>query len=442
MEPPFAVGDTLDVTIDRLAYGGDGVAHPDSFATFVPRTAPGDKVRIQVTDVRRRYARALPVELLQSSPHRIEPACPQYSQCGGCHYQHLEPSLVLKEKEAQIRETFLRLGSGDVPLLPLRAPGDPWHYRNRVTYHRDSSGRQGYMAWKDFTVLDIEDCPVAREPLNELWREVRENLKDVAADTVSFVVLRGTEGGQRAVILSLSLAEGESVKLEEIKEHTAPLAAHASVWVTRVKLQSRTPFGKEMVCLHPPNVLVEEWDGIRFHLRPDLFFQVNATVAREVAADLVKEARAAGPEKALDLYCGAGLFTLFLARAGIPTLGVEVHYPSVQAAQTSALENGLSGNARFRAGKADRILERLERDGERFPLAVADPPRKGLEPRVLEFLPRLGVKTLLYVSCSPPTMARDFKVLAQQGFRVKSVQPYDMFPHTYHVELLGVLSRD
>ncbi len=438
---PFEIGDVRSGTIDALSYGGEGIARPNGIAVFIPRTAPKDEVKFEITDVRKKYARGKLIELQTASPLRTEPKCPHFEKCGGCHYQHLPVETASKEKQTQLSETLRRLGPGETPVQPIKTSPDSWNYRNRLTYHRDENGNQGYISWTDYRVLDVEHCPLAKPELNDIWKKVRENLKEVSSSTLPYVVLRSTNTGEKAVILSIALEEGEEVRLEEIREHTQPLSSIANIFVSFVKPGSKSALGKELHCLHGQSTFREKVGNVEFLLRPDLFFQVHPSITEELVGDVLSEARQSKGQTALDLYCGAGLFSLSLAKAGITTLGVEVQHEAVQSAQMSAKENGLGEKAEFRAGKADRIVEKLVRANQTFDIIVVDPPRKGLQPKVIEAIPKLGAHTILYVSCSPPTLARDLKILNGVGYHVEKVQPYDLFPQTYHLETLAVLRR-
>jgi 23S rRNA (uracil1939-C5)-methyltransferase len=440
MQPPFAEGDRLTVTIERLAYGGNGVAHPQGFTIFVPRTVPGDRAAIRITDVRRRYARAMPEKIEEPSPDRIEPACRYFEKCGGCHYQHIRTDFWREQKSVQIQDSFSRLGPGNLPLLPLRIPGNDFGYRNRLTFHRSETGAQGYVAWDAHEIVDVESCPVAPDPLNELWLDVRKRLAGVPASLVPFAVLRLTTGGHRALVLSVT-GDPEKAVEETLRPRFTDLPENVSLFVTPVEPEARSPFGPSFICLHGSEEIVETVGGISFHLRPDLFFQVHPEVTEMIVSDAVAWASGLPVSPVLDLFSGAGLFSLHIARTGRKVLGVEVNYPAVLAAQKSALANGLESSADFRGGKAETVLERLYRKGARFESAVVDPPRKGIPEKTLDLFVPIGIRHLLYVSCSPPTMARDLKRLVSMGFEVESAQPYDMFPQTYHVETVARLRK-
>ena len=422
--------------MDRLAYGGDGVTHPGGFTVFVPRTAPGDLVRLQITDVRKRYGRGLALEVLRPSAHRIESKCPHFDRCGGCHYQHLPSNFAAEQKVDHIRDALERIGPGRLDVRPILSPKKLWNYRNRVTYHRSARGSQGYISFRNRReVLDIDSCPIAQDELNDLWRSVRHALEDFSADKLPYVTLRRATTGACAVILSTTVDSSDS----DLAKRLSTIPNIRSLYVTRIKAGSYSPFGDEMILVHGKEGITEEIGDVQYLVRPDLFFQIHSEITEQLVAHAIEWAGERAIDSILDVYCGAGLFTLALARKGVRTLGVEIAHHSIRSAQTSAQANDLSDRARFRAGRADTILLRLHREGERFPAAIVDPPRKGLHPNLIASFPSLGIRNLLYVSCSPATMARDLKVLLQSGFQVRWIQPFDMFPQTYHVEILTAL---
>ncbi len=440
MSLPLQEQEIREVSIENLAYGGDGVAHPEGFTVFVPRTAPGDRVKVKIQTVRKRYARAFPLEILERSPLRIEPKCKYFDDCGGCHYQHLDPSWVSDQKVLHVRAALERIAHESVPVRPLISPQQAWNYRNRLTYHRSLSGKAGYVSWRDYEILDIDDCPIGHIELNALWKQLKERIREVPAEVVPYVVLRRTTVGETAVLLSVCESGLDTAVQAQMKDLAESFEKKTFFYVTKIKAGSRSPFGKSIEALSGPDRLPEKVAGISFSVRPDLFFQVHPEVTEKVVSQILSWSEEVKPKRLIDIYCGAGLFTLALARQGFQTLGVEVGHEAVLCAQESARKNRLDSSANFRGGKAERIIERLIREGEQFDAAVVDPPRKGLQPEVIENLPKLGVRRLLYVSCSPPTFARDVKALKEIGYQINWIQPFDMFPQTYHVETVSSFS--
>jgi len=350
----------------------------------------------------------------------------------------LNPTYVAEAKVRQIQDSLERLGPGTSPVKPLIEPLLTWNYRNRVTYHRTTTGEQGYVSWKDHRVIDVVQCPIANDELNQLWLQVRKVLSNVSAETVPYVVLRRSSTGEKALILSLVSPSNST--MEELQKTTSSLSPLVSVHATLIQAGSRTPFGKEVLCWHGNRTVTEELDTVRYSVRPDLFFQIHPEMTLRLVRDVLKWFSDRSVKSVLDIYCGAGLFSLQAAKNGVDTYGIEVRYEAIQAAQKSAKENHLTG-VEFRAGKAERILVRLLQEGKKFDTAIVDPPRKGLHPDLAKSIPTIGIRHLLYISCSPPTLARDAKLLSSLGYDLEWVQPYDMFPQTYHVEMIASFVR-
>jgi 23S rRNA (uracil1939-C5)-methyltransferase len=389
-------------------------------------------VRAKIIDIRKRYARGVPVEILSGSSVRTAPECRYFEECGGCHYQHLQPGYVSERKVEHVRDVLQRIGRDDSAVSSIHVPARTWNYRNRVTYHR-SGGNAGYVSWKDSSVIDVNECPIAQKELNDLWRHVREITAPISSDDLPFVVLRRTSSGELATLLGASTATTLNAVAGEW-DRDDPLFG------SLIRRGAVSAFGGSIQVLKGKERLTEIVGGIRYSVRPDLFFQVNPEITEKIVERVVSWGDDVKPSRILDIYCGAGLFTLALAKRGYPSHGVEVSHEAILCAKESARENGLESVATFRTGKADRIVQRLIREGERFDAAVVDPPRRGLHPFILENLTKLGIRNLLYVSCSPATFARDVRQLKTLGYRLDWVQPYDMFPQTYHVETVAGFS--
>jgi len=430
------VGQEITLSVDRLAYGGDGVAHPNNFVFFVPRSAPGDQVKAKVTQVRRRYGRAFPLDYSSLSPHRIEAKCSHFSTCGGCHYQHLTQEYVREQKLNHIADAFERIGPGPVSIRPIATFKDQWNYRNRLTYHRARSGNQGYISWIDYKVIEIEDCEVASRSLNIFWKKLKPILSGFEPDQIPFVFLRHTTTNELAVVLSVIESKATQVFLENIHNKCKPLLQNTYLYVTHIKKESKAALGNTIIPLFGPSYLSEKIGNIQYSVQPHIFFQTNPKVTERLVQDVVSWSVKQKPKRMLDLYCGGGLFSIALAKKNIPTLGVDVQQAAIHSAERTALKNHVNDFVSFREGKIENIIEELISRKETFDVAVIDPPRKGIPIKIIDLLRQLGIKKLLYVSCSPPTMARDAKVLETQGYKACWVQPYDMFPHSYHIELM------
>lgn len=431
----FDLGDKLEVRIQKLAFQGTGIAKPENFTIFISRTAPGDLAEIEIRDRKKSFAHAVVTKLIEPSDKRITPPCPYFARCGGCHYQHIEPSVVQSEKIQQLIDTFHRLGSADVEVRPIYIGQNQWNYRNRVTYRRDVSGKQGYTAWDNYETLDIENCLIAEKELNEAWDFVRERISHVSSKVLPFVFLRQI-GRSIAIIFSVT----KDFSTQEMEKLFNLRPEHYFFYTTEIQNNSRAALGKEVTALFSaPKYLEEQLGELFYILQPDLFFQTNNEIAKKLVDDVVAELQIS-TDPVIDIYCGSGLFTIAVGKKNIPVLGVEVQHLAIQSAKQSAIRNNVESYVRFRTGKAEKMLEKLIHEGEKFSRAIVDPPRDGLDQSILSGLEKMGVKELYYISCSPPTLARDVKELIKLGYRVEYCQPYEMFPQTYHIETLTKLT--
>lgn len=437
----FTKDQVLNVEIERLAYGGDGVAKPQNFTVFVPRTAQNDEVSIQITDGKNRFAQAKVLEVLKPSSQRTTPPCAHYDQCGGCHLMHIDPNHFAQIKQQQIVECFERIGGiKEAPLTPLISPKSMLGYRNKVVYHRAKNGFQGYIAHDAHRVVDIQTCPIAQTELDDLWKTLRPLLQPVGASQLPFVSLRKTTTNQVALVLSVTHNE----VIQELQNRLDGfLKTHPNIHVfhTHTLPKSFSPFGKDLYAWGEPTDFKERFSNIDFFVEPDLFFQIHPENTQTLIDLTVAWAKNTSASKVLDLFCGSGLFSLPLAQMGIQTLGVDVEHRAILCAQKSAAQANLSG-AQFRAGKVDRILEKLiQKEHYQTDHLVLDPPRSGLDNELIPLIDRLSPKHLLYISCSPPSLARDLKKLVALGYKLTHVQGIDMFPYTYHIETVVSLER-
>lgn len=431
----FNIGDKVDCTVERLAFQGQGIAKPQNFTLFIHRTCPGDKLTAEITDMKKTYGIAMPSHISEPSPHRIQAPCVYFDRCGGCHYQHIESKTVEEEKLQQLKDTFERQGPGKIEILPF-LKSNPWNYRNRVTYRRAITGNQGYRAWDDYETLDIDNCMIAEPALNEAWIWVKQKIKHISLSVLFFVVLRKI-GDQIAIIFSAS----EDFSTQELDRIFAEHPENYFFYVTRIKEMSQTAIGKTIEpMMHAPIYLEQKLGDVYYILRPDLFFQTNDEVA-QLLVDKITSSLSQSKDPVIDIYCGSGLFSIALSKVGIPTYGIEVQQDAIQSAKQSAVRNNVDELVQFKTGKATDVLGKLVKDGSKFRRGIVDPPRDGLESKVLDLIPQLGIEELYYVSCSPPTLARDLKKFIILGYKIEYCQPLEMFPQTYHIETLTKLTK-
>jgi 23S rRNA (uracil1939-C5)-methyltransferase len=449
---PVTRNEELDLDVESLAYGGNGVARVDGYVVFVRRGLPGDRVRARVTKVKRSHAEALATGVVRPGPHRVAAPCAHYPACGGCRFQDLAYEEQLAQKHAQVRDALERLGGIARPPLQDIVPCEPevFHYRNKLEYsftQTPSGPALGFhRAGRWDEVLEIERCWITTDLGNGIREAVRDWACEEGLEAYSqadgsgylrhLVVREGRNTGQ--ALVQLVTAPGERFEpgyfVEVLRRFPQVRSVHWSINDTPAEvtnLPTRLLWGEEWI--------EEELGGLRFRVRPNAFLQTNTTMAERLYALACDAAALGGGETLWDLYCGIGTIGLSLARDALTVWGIEVSEESVACALENAELNGIA-NAAFFAGNVGEVVEELlDRSGPPD-IVVVDPPRAGLAGKALRRLGRIGAPRIVYVSCNPTTLAGDVKALrADHGYELVRVTPVDMFPHTPHVESVALL---
>ena len=393
---PFSYHQELELTIDSLSNQGAGVGRVDNWVIFVPYTLPGERVRVRVYRNEKNCSQADLIEVLEPSPHRIEPRCKLFGYCGGCQYQHLEYAAQLEWKTTQVAD-LLRLQAGlEVPVWPAVPSPQTYGYRSKITphFHKPKDARMGNIgflrAGSRSEVCDVKECPIAMEPINAALPALRRAVHAAAAQY------------RRGATLLMRVSEGSV-----ITNHNA--------------------------------VCTETVGDLTFHFLAGDFFQNNPYILPAFTGYVARQASAGGARYLVDAYCGSGLFALTLAPHFRKVLGVEVSETSADWARANARSNGIT-HASFLAASAEAIFEQVD-----FPASetavVIDPPRKGCDAAFLGQLFAFAPARVVYVSCNPATQIRDLAEFDKAGYEVVEVQPFDLFPQTKHLECVATLQK-
>jgi 23S rRNA (uracil1939-C5)-methyltransferase len=393
--PAAQLGTTHEVTIEKLVYGGDGLARIGTQAVFVPFTAPGDRLRVRIVESGRNFARAVIEELLEPAPERRAPPCPHFGVCGGCQLQHLNYPTQLRAKAEFVRESLRRLGGLEwTGEIQTRAAGE-LGYRARaeikVQHNLKGRPRLGYFKAGTHEVCEVSDCPILLPAANrELQRlHAEPSLIPSGATRVHLTA------GDDAVIVTP--ATGENEKTPEID---ALGTAHQRI------------------------------AGFVYGFGVRSFFQSNRLLVEDLVRTVINEHSG---KFVVDLYAGVGLFTLPLAQRFAQVCAVEGNRMAAQHGVDNVRANGVT-NVRYEAVSVEAWLKYKTADWPRPDLVVLDPPRAGAGKVVVERLAALAPPRLVYVSCDPATLARDVKLLTAYGYVLNAVTVLDMFPQTFHVE--------
>jgi 23S rRNA (uracil1939-C5)-methyltransferase len=419
---------TVNLTIDRLSYGPAGVGRLNGKVVFVPDTVPGDEATVVLDKEKKNYTTGHLVALRRPSPQRRHPPCPYVSRCGGCPWQQVTYAEQLQAKQAAVREHLRRIaGIADPPLLPIIASPQEWHYRHRIRLHVADDRRLGFSQARSHELVEIASCSIAAEKITDYLHVARAWLLSLRTPVrqVELLINELTDG----VVLV-----GES----EAKFHTADGAASANFLTTHPGLAGlalcgpgwRKAWGATAISF------ALGVEGMTLTVSPGVFTQVNLAGNRRLIAALLQLSGVQKEQRVIDLYCGAGNFSLPLARQAGALIGIEQNRAAVMDAQANAARAHLT-NVRFICASAHAGLHHLLRAHTRADIVVLDPPRSGAA-EVLDDVPRLGAQKLVYVSCDPATLARDLRHLQRHGYQPQILQPLDLFPHSYHVETIAV----
>jgi 23S rRNA (uracil1939-C5)-methyltransferase len=392
-----------------MAHGGEAVARYDGKAHFVAGAMPGEVVEASVIEDRGSWARAALVRIVEASPDRREPPCPHAASCGGCQWQFADERAQRAWKRATVVSQLEHLGRLEDPLVhDIVSPGPAFGYRNRMDFHV-VEGRPALMRPRSNDPLPIDVCLLLHESLQPVF----EGLGDLTG--VDRLTIRsGTRTGQ-----ALAIVDG-----------TVP--DHAAAW--GVPVLRRTETGLEPV--HGEAALSEIVADTRFSIPPDGFFQ-NNTDGAEALVSLVSSAAALGSDDILlDAYCGVGLFGATAGRSAGSVLGIDAAPDAVDHARRNLAAAGISH--RIIAGSVTRDIEALE---AYWDVALVDPPRKGLGDRGVAAITSAMPRRVVYVSCDPASLARDARILEGFGYVFVEATPVDMFPQTFHVEIVAVFDR-
>ncbi len=396
-------GDRVTTTIRDVAFGGDGVGVVNGMAIFVPFTVDGDRVLVEVTGMKKKFARGELREILEPSRHRTVPACPYFGHCGGCRYQHVGYLRQLELKERQVREAFSRIGKfTSPPVQSVRPSPRIFNYRGKAEYHVSGGPEKGleigFIHVSGSGVVDIGECLLVEDSINRACTKFRKAL------------LAGEERLRGTRLAVWSALPGEEAG-------TVAAGAGHGAQVARV--------------VGPRRLLVPAGG----------FFQANLSLVEELVAQVIDLCALTGRETLLDAYCGSGLFALFALPRACRVFCIEGDEEALGCAAANLGAEG-KDKARFFAGDVGRVLRKeFVKGGLKADVVVLDPPRTGCTRRALDALAALQPGRIVYVSCNPATQARDCAYLAERGFTLASLHPIDMFPQTGHIEVVGLLER-
>lgn len=429
----------LILSIEKLVYGGDGLAHANGNTVFVPYVLPGEVVRATTKSKKKNLIWAELLEVTSPSKERVKAPCPHFQICGGCHYQHIQAAEQVRLKKEILRETLSRLGRIQWTQDIIEHTGEPYGYRNRAQWAvRSGMPRAlGYFLPESSVILPIDVCPVLSPGLARTFSELQETARSGNLPTGILEIEAFADSADEKIALN--------VAFEKFSKPPAELAAALCGSVSRIESLLLLDQKTNRFDLTGPGFLVHEAGGYRFQVSHLSFFQVNRFLIDDLQKAVTAEAKG---EVALDLYAGVGFFTLPLARNFQKVVSVDANLAATRDLSANAAAAGVTITSHNE--HAEDFLKRTE---EKPQFVLLDPPRAGLGADAAAKLAALGAAEIAYLSCDPSTLARDLAVLTGSAknvgdssttgarYEITEMHLFDLFPQTFHIETLVRLRK-
>lgn len=495
---PVAKNEQYEAEIVGIGHDGEGVGRVNGFTLFIQGALPGERVLVKVLKLKKQYGYAKLLKILQPSPDRIAAPCPIYSQCGGCQLQHLSYEAQLRYKRQLVVDNLERIGklkvageekgevvgidvgriegegrggeadadriegqSKDAGIVvhPTLGMSEPWRYRNKaqvpIGFEAASADREGgliggFYAQGSHRIIDMDECLIQQENNDLVVAEVKRIARELGIRAYNEETHKGLlrhvvarYGFNTGDIMVVLITNGESLphKDELVGLLRQAIPGLKSICQNINKERTNVIFGDRTQVLWGDDVIYDTIGDIRFAISVRSFYQVNPVQTEVLYGQALDFAGLSGEETVIDAYCGIGTISLFLAQRARQVYGVEIVGEAIDDARRNAQLNSIR-NVQFEVGAAEAVIPEWRRQGIAPDVIVVDPPRKGCDAALLATILEMRPARVVYVSCNPSTLARDLRVLEDGGYSTVEVQPVDMFPHTVHVESVGVLVRD
>lgn len=435
--------DIIKLDICDMTVEGMGVGKENGQAVFVKGALIGEKVEAQIIKMAKNYAVAKVNAILSASPHRVEPHCPK-KRCGGCTLECLSYEAQLEYKQRYVKSCFERIAKVDVEVEKCAASPNVLNYRNKCAFPVGKELKSGFFAQHSHEIIEVESCAIQDEDINEAYAIIKELLKKhnvQGYDEISgkgclrHIVIRKVKSGLNVVLV----INGKGISKGIIKDIADKNEKIQNISINFNDKNTNVILGRETKTVFERGELKEEFSGLEFLVSANSFLQVNHEQAQNLYDCAMEFADISKEDTVADLYCGIGTMTLIAAKKAKKVYGIEIVPQAIENANRNAALNGIT-NAEFFLGDAKEAEQKIFKNG--VDIVIVDPPRKGLDAEVVYTIMRNNPKKIVYVSCDAATLARDCALFNEGGYEIKKVKPFDMFPHTTHVETVVLMEKE
>lgn len=442
-----------NIKITDLGIHGEGIGKIDGYTLFVKNALPDEEIKVVVVKANKSYGYGKILEIIKKSPHRITPVCPVAGKCGGCTLQHLEYIEQLKRKQNKVKQNIERIGGfSNIDVENTIGMDYPYNYRNKAQYPVNCDKNNiniGFYSLGSHKIVSFDDCLIGSKKNKYILSIIKKFIdnynitaynEETGKGLIRHILIR--EGYYTKEIMICLVVNCNSFKYKkEFINAISEIDNITSVIINYNTVKSNVILGNRCETLWGKDFITDKIGSLKFKISALSFFQVNPQQTFKLYSKALEFADLKGNETVIDAYCGIGSISLFLAQKAKKVYGVEIVEPAVENAVENAKLNNIN-NVEFFVGKSEDIVPKLYNEGVSADVMVVDPPRKGCEKNLLELMLNMKPKKIVYVSCDSATLARDLKILCNDNeYKIDKVQPVDMFPHSYHVETVVLMSR-
>ena len=458
-------GTEIVVTIDSLAFGGKGLARYNNIVVFVKNGIPGQELKVLIIKKSKNYFEAKILEIISESPYYQEPPCNHFDYCGGCTFQNLDYQIQIQEKLNQVKDVFSRIGNQtDFIINPIKACDNIYEYRNKMEF--TFSNRRWILKSEpenvksDFAlglhlpgrydkILNIDKCYIQKDTANDILNIVKKYSSDM--EPYDILAHKGFlrnlmirhANNTNEIMVNIVTAYEDTKTLKPLAEKIVEQVSNVKSIVNNItSRKSGVSTGEHEINLYGKNFIQERLNGLTFNISANSFFQTNTKQTENLYSMIIEEANLTGNEIVYDLYCGTGTIGISMAPYAKLVYGFEINESAINDATVNAKINNIK-NIKFFKGDLQNIF-RVNLDTERIEkpdIIIIDPPRAGMHKKTILDIINKNSKKIIYISCNPGTQARDIKELSNYDYKLKSLSPLDMFPHTPHVENIAILEK-
>lgn len=441
------------VEVTGEGYEGEGVARIDNYPIFIHGAIIGEKVKIKIVKVKKKFAFGKLVDVINESKDRVVPVCPIYNKCGGCSLQHFSYSAQLNFKTNRVKDVLQRIGKiKDYTLHDTIGMENPYRYRNKVQLPvggEEKNIKIGFYAPRSHNIIEVKECYIQKEVADKVilltknWMEkfnIKPYNEEKNTGLVRHIMVRC---GFKTDEIMVAIVTNKKVlphKDEFVKTISENIEGIKSIVQNVNSKKTNVILGNECITLYGEDHISDYIGEFKFNISPLSFFQVNPIQTQVLYNKALEYANLKGDETVFDAYCGTGTISLFLSQKAKMVYGVEIIKEAIENAEQNAKENNID-NVHFSVGKSEEVIPELINKGIKADVVVVDPPRKGCDEKLLKAISDMKPSRVVYVSCDPSTLARDLNIMENSGYKVQEVQPVDMFPETGHVECVVLMFK-